>query len=394
MRILIINEKLLEGGAEVYVHNLRKIMKSNNDVFLLCFENNFKEKINYIEDKSNIININTKKGIYAVINKLFFNLSLYIKIRKIIRRINPDKIILNNIVYNPKTQLKALKGHDVYQVIHDYSVVCPKSTCVKDNLQICSGYRCNNCMKNCKYHNSKIVLFFKLFLTKKIEKLRKKYVKVNISPSLLLKEYLHNFKYNAISINNPIEMESYINKIINLNNKKKRYIYVGAINEKKGIFKFIEYFNEFSKEKDVELYIIGNLYPECKEIMKRNLELNSKIKYLGEKEHRDALKEIQKSDFIIMPSLWIENYPTTVLEGMSLKTLVIASDRGGMKEMLDNGRGMIFNILDKNSVLNVLNETFCISTEKYEKIINNAYMYVKNNNNYEVYKRKFLDALK
>ncbi len=393
MRILVINEKLLEGGAEVYVHNLRKILKNDNDVFLLCFENQFEEKIKYLEDKSNIKNIKTRSGIFVFFNKLFFNVNLYIKIRKIIKQINPDKIILNHIVYNPITQLKALKGYEVYQVIHDYSIVCPKSTCVKDNLEICSGYKCNNCMKKCKYHNSKIVLFFKLLLTKKMEKLRKKYVKNNISPSILLNEYLHNFDYNSVCINNPIEMNTSLDEDITIDNKTKRYIYVGAINDKKGIFKFIECFNDFSREKNVELNIVGKVYPECKEKMEKNLTMNRKIKYLGEKKHDEVLKEIQKSDFLVMPSLWIENYPTAVLEGMLSKTLVIASDRGGMKEMLDNERGMIFDILDKKNVLSVLEKSLLLSKEEYKKITDKSYEYVKNNNSYEVYKNRLLKIM-
>ena len=176
-------------------------------------------------------------------------------------------------------------------------------------------------------------------------------------------------------------------------NNHKKYIYVGAVNDKKGVFKFIEYFNEFSKGKKVELNILGNVYPECQSRMEDILKNNKKIKYLGAKRHEDVLEEIEKSDFIVMPSLWIENYPTTVLEGMIAKTLVIASDRGGMKEMLDKDRGIIFNILDKKEVINVLENTFSIGEEKYKEITNKAYNYVKRNNNYEVYRSKILKIL-
>ena len=393
MKVLIINEKLLEGGAEVYVQNLRKILMKDNEVHLLCFDDEFENKINFIDDKTNIMNIMPRRGISAAYNKMFFNLLLYKKIRKTIKKINPDKIILNHIVYNPKTQMKALKGYDVYQIIHDYSAVCPKSTCVREDFKVCTGYKCNNCMKKCKYHNSKISLLLKLLLTKKMERLRKKYVKITISPSQLLEEYLENFGYNSICINNPIEIQSTEKEII-FHDDSKRYIYVGAVNDNKGIFKFIEYFKDFSKKKNVELYILGSVYTECQNKMNDILNNYSNIKYLGAKRHEDVLAEIEKSDFIVVPSLWIENYPTTVLEGMLAKTVVIASDRGGMREMLADGRGLIFNIMDKNDVNKILNKTYSMTKGEYCNRVNKAYEYVVENNNYDIYNDRFINILK
>ena len=209
MKILIINDYLQLGGAEVYINNLRNILLNNNkEVYLLNFEEKqeFKKKIATIKNKENIINI--PKCRYMKINKIIFNFKLYIQIRKIIKKINPDKIILNNIFYSPITQLKALKEYEVYNVIHDYSIVCPKSTLIINEENVCKGYKENNCLCNCTYHN-KLQLVLKLWQTKAIERLRKKIIKKFISPSECLNNMLKKYDYNSVCINNPIDINRY-----------------------------------------------------------------------------------------------------------------------------------------------------------------------------------------
>ena len=188
MKVLIINDKLICSGAEIYTQNLKDILSKNDiEVKLLCFDNEYKKNINKVENSQNIENIDVSNN---KLNKVIFNFILYYKIRKKIKEYTPDKIILNNIFYSPITQIKALKGYEVYQIVHDYSIICPKSTCIKPNLDVCKGYKESKCIKECKYHSSKIFIIVKLQLTKKMEKLRKKYINKFIAPSEKLNQYL------------------------------------------------------------------------------------------------------------------------------------------------------------------------------------------------------------
>ena len=254
MNILIINEKLIDGGAEVYALNLYNLLNENGyNTYLLCFDNDFLNNINQIKkNKKNIFNINVK----SKISKIILNPVIYLKIRKLLKKIKPDKIIVNNIFSSPITQITALKGYECYQVIHDYSIICPKSTCLKDNYILCDGYKKSKCIKECKYHNSRISLKIKLCLTKIMEKLRKKYIKKLISPSECLNDFLLKNKYDSICINNPINHTEPIKQEWR-NTTVKKYIYIGAISERKGIFKFIDAFNKFSENNQVKLEMIG-----------------------------------------------------------------------------------------------------------------------------------------
>ena len=97
MKILIINELLISGGAEQSCLKTKKILEKNNhEVYYLNFDNKFEKNILEVENQKNIINIKIPNN---NINKNILNVYYYLKIRKTIKKINPDKIILNNIFY-------------------------------------------------------------------------------------------------------------------------------------------------------------------------------------------------------------------------------------------------------------------------------------------------------
>ena len=394
MKILIMNDFLLEGGAEVYVINLVKLLEENgHDVKLISFDNEFEEKVNKIElNKNNLFNIKISNKL----NKIIFFWSTYKKIRKKINEICPDKIIVNNFFSAPFAQYKALKEYDSYQVVHDYHFICPKSTCIEDNLNICSGYKNKKCLKNCNYHSSKLILLLKKIPPYRLEKIRKKYIKQFISPSECLTKYLLSYKYDAICANNPIDTHTlkkgeFLPKKLE---KKRKLIYVGMINEKKGIFKFLDSYLEFiEKNENIDLNIIG----KCTDIEdEKRLEkyLNNKnIKYLGMKTNKEVIELLEESQFMVVPSLWMENYPTTVLEGMLSGNLVLGSNRGGISDMLANNRGILFDITNTNSILKVLNKISIIEDKEYSTIVTNAFNYTKNNNSYKNYYKKIMGVI-
>ncbi len=392
MRVLIINDKLICGGAEIYALNLKNILDGEGiETKLLCFDRDYEKNINKVEHKENIDNIKVGK---MKLNKVIFNSILYYKIRKKIKNFNPDKIILNNIFYSPITQIKALKGYDVYQIVHDYSIVCPKSTCIKQNSDICRGYKMDNCLKKCKYHSSKITLMVKLLLIKIMQKFKKKYIRKFIAPSEKLNETLLDYGYDSVCINNPIEIK---NKKMELSENKftnKRFIYVGEISERKGIFEFLEVFLQYAKKNNLTIDIIGKANKiENKEKFENLCKNNKEINYLDYLPNQEVLLKVNEAYCLVVPSIWIENYPTTVLEAQVQKTLVIGSDRGGIPEILQNNRGYIFDIKNPVDISQTLEKVMNLSKKEYKQIVNNAYMYVSTNNSYDEYARRIKETL-
>lgn len=391
MKILIMNDFLLLGGAEIYTENLANLLEKNkHDVYIITFDNEFEEKIDKFKfDKNKVFNFKFKNKI----SKLLFEKKTYSKLKGKIEEIKPDKIIVNNFFSSPITQYKVLAGYEAFQVVHDYSFICPNLKLRKSDANICKGYKYENCIKNCTHHNSKLQLLVKLYLLKKIEKLRKKYIKKFIVPSQKLTDYLLEYGFDAIKINNPVYIKENILKNKTINNRRN-YIYVGLINEGKGIFKFLDVYDKFSKNHNVNLTIIGKTVNESDEAIFSNyLTKNSTIKYLGYLNHDDVENEMKKNDFTIVTSYYIENYPTTVLEGILSGTVVLASDVGGTTEILANNRGLLFNIVDSDNINSVLEKSYILTEYDYNHIRTSAFDYIVSNNSFDVYYEKFIKAI-
>lgn len=384
MKILLINEYKSYGGAEQIVKNQIEIFKSKgHTVKTLVFS--YDSSLNNRDDNYYLIS-----NSFPINNKIF-NLSYYLKIRKYIKNFAPDIIFVHNMFSSPITQYRTLKGFRAYQTVHDYSAVCPTIWCIDDNGNVCGGYCSENCLKKCKYRGSKLILFYKLCFAKKIEKLRKKYIAKLISPSEKLCEYLRKFGYNSVCLNNPISDIPAALSVKSISNTK-RYIYAGAISERKGIFEFLNVFSEYSKNKDAALKIYGNASAEALDKLNSFAEKsNGKIQYGGKLSNTEIRNEILNSDYMVVPSKWMENYPTVVLEAMLLGTVVIGSDRGGIPEMLENNCGYVYKFGDTQSLISILDFTYNLDVEKYNLIRENAFNKVKKCNNYEVYYNEIIN---
>ena len=100
-------------------------------------------------------------------------------------------------------------------------------------------------------------------------------------------------------------------------------------------------------------------------------------------------------DILIFPSQ-AENFPLTVLEAMACGVCVIASDTGGIPEMLDNSCGSLFINSDEKSLLNKIESSLAdlkLVREKgklAEKRVNENFTIEKNSNAYlELYHEIF-----
>src|SRR6185436_6597884 len=104
---------------------------------------------------------------------------------------------------------------------------------------------------------------------------------------------------------------------------KPRILFFKANNPFKGEQLFLDILGKI--QHDFELIVVG-------ERLKRKIKYKH-IKYVGDREMLNAL--YNQVDILVFPSL-AENFPLTVLEAMACRVCVIASDTGGIPEMLDN----------------------------------------------------------
>lgn len=71
--------------------------------------------------------------------------------------------------------------------------------------------------------------------------------------------------------------------------------------------------------------------------------LSDRVEFLGRRSHAESLRLIASSHVVLLPSLLFENYPLSLVEALSAGTNILASDLGGMREIvIDSGVGYSF----------------------------------------------------
>ncbi|OMF32604.1 hypothetical protein BK133_13935 [Paenibacillus sp. FSL H8-0548] len=392
MKILILNDYLVYGGAEVQTLREKQILEHNgNEVYLMTFDENFPEDDvlynignHYINIPINYSSIRRNYHRFGLFN---IKLDLLSKIQENIERISPDIIHINNINKEPFTIYEAIKGYNVVQTLRDYSAVCPKGTCIKPDGSICEGSAYNNCKTVCA---DNIVKKLRFTLWGRINKKRKVSIGNYISPSLKLTEICRRNGYHIRCINNSFDFKKYEQYEKNTDFENKKYLFYGAINSKKGVLELIDAFQIFQKDKKVELLIAGKLFEDIEDTFRKKIEGCKKIRYLGVLDYSEMINTLESVHTIVVPSVWMENYPNTVLEGLSMRILVIGSNRGGIPEMLDNGRGFTFDVYKIEGIINALKKSYNLSEDEYNLIVEANRDYTIKNNSLDQYSTRLM----
>lgn len=150
---------------------------------------------------------------------------------------------------------------------------------------------------------------------------------------------------------------------------QKVVLFVGRLAEKKGV----TYLIEAMKQVDAKLVIVGD-GPLRESLEVQAKEQGDKITFLGAKTH-DELKTIYASaDLFVAPSVTAkdgdqEGIPTAIMEAMASGLPVVASDSGGISELIKNGEnGILVPEKDIPSLARIINEMISDGQER-EKIL-------------------------
>jgi glycosyltransferase involved in cell wall biosynthesis len=147
----------------------------------------------------------------------------------------------------------------------------------------------------------------------------------------------------------------YLPQAINLESFKPdlapgRYIlYSGGLSIKKGVKLFLESLQNLSAAPAVKIAGDGPLSRELPSLISKLGLKNGAL--LGFKSREELSRIIRGSLFVAVPSLWPEVAGLSIYEAFSCGKCVIASDRGGIPELVeDNVNGLLFDPAEPGSL--------------------------------------------
>lgn len=356
------------------------------------WQKNDKQHYNFIPEDYLKINSHLAR-IKRRIRKFFVKTSLKRKIENVIQLINPDIIHINNITYEPLTVYAVLRKYKSVQTVRDFGIVCPRKLCVTQNYKECDGYCFEKCVKICAAHRpfyKKLSFELDRLFLKKVNYYRKKSIDKSICPSENLANVCTLNGIPTEALNNAFDF-SVIEDFDKDFGDKKKYLVYGLVAKHKGILQLVEAFKIFSKDKDVRLEIVGKLAPEFKEEFDEAIKCENKICYLGVMPYKEIISHLQTVYSVVVPSLWLENYPNTALEGLATRCVVLGSNRGGIPELIKDDR-FVFDVLNIDSIIDALENSYLLNEKTWKKITDDNFERVKNNNSLEKYYSRIIDV--
>ncbi|MGH3148272.1 MAG: glycosyltransferase, partial [Rubrobacter sp.] len=121
--------------------------------------------------------------------------------------------------------------------------------------------------------------------------------------------------------------------------------YIGTIHPQKGVHVLIEAFKSLPRDAEATLRLCGSLahFPEYSREVYELARPDPRINFAGTFPNEKIAEELGKIDVLVVPSTWYENTPLVIYSAFAAKIPVVATNLGGMAEVVHHGEnGLLF----------------------------------------------------
>lgn len=344
------------GGDWTYIANMERLYIENG-YNVIPFSTKGEDNVpnqyeDYFVKAYNYKDLNKKKGIVSGIKALKNAVISFEAMNNLEKLLDKYEISFAHlhIIHHWVTPsiIRVLKKRKIPIIwtLHEYKLICPEGTFVSN------GKVCEDCL-NGKFYNCTIKACKKgSYLASSLAsvdayfyKFSGLYNKVDyyLCPSEFLLRKFQQFGFQ----NEKLRLTNYCYDIDHLDTNADRIrkaasdkeygkfiLYVGRIEKLKGIQTLIDAIDGTGVK--LKIAGTGSYLEEAKNYVEEKKIPN--IEFLGF-QNKDRVYELTiKSEFVVCPSEWYENYPFSVIESLLLGKPVVGSDMGGIPELVINGK--------------------------------------------------------
>ncbi len=349
-------------GTERYVFNLaRQFQKLGHQVKVLTYAFNEEGSFKKRYSSKMLWKEYSYKGVPVVALKHekqpddhmfifnFFDNEIYKEVRMVLERDDPFDVYHCAHPLRLASSVRAAKetGCKVVLMVTDYFLMCPQGILVRFDNTLCAGPdEGRNCKKHC-------------FTRVKEETWQRRMAEAHslvglcdclLSPSRFL---IGLFDYSGFI---PVDRFTLSRHGFDYALKKSTFSkeqgegitfgYIGTIQYHKGVHIMLEGFRR-CRDKNMKLQVWGGCYGDegyQKRIVKMARK-DSRVELKGPYDYEQIGEVLREIDVVIVPSVWYENAPLTILSTLAFGIPVITSNIGGMSEMIEDGKnGFTFQV--------------------------------------------------
>ena len=314
--------------------------------------------------------------------KTLWNYKAYSEFRQLLKNHCPDVVHCHNTfpLISPAIYWACEKeGVPVVQTLHNYRLLCLNSQFFRYNKHN-EAEVCEKCHKRAfkfpgiKYRCYKgsmagsVVVALMLFLHRLLGTWKNK-VSVYIALTEFQKQKMSKGGLPADRIfvkPNFVRSETEKEPIECYIPQSPYALFVGRLSPEKGCTVLLQAWKYFLESCDLtqnvfrpELLVVGD-GPDKKSLEQWSEERQlNRVRFTGMLPRNQVQALMKRAEFLILPSLWYEGFPMAIVEAFSCGTPVLASDLGGMKEIIEEGvTGRKFTVGDVRELAEKMNTMF------------------------------------
>lgn len=262
-----------------------------------------------------------------------YNRSMRRHVREVIAREQPDVVLCNNLTgwsVSAWDEISAA-GLPIVQVLHDLYLLCPKDTMFSKGRScerqcgLCSAFRQQHAAASGQV--AAVIGVSRFILDK---------VTGHGYFSQASRHLVHNS--TTVIASAPAAPRQNHSGLL-------RFGYIGTLSENKGVSWLIKQFQALSINATLEIAGSGKLdYQAQLDAMVDS----SKVRLVG---YQNADAFMRNIDVLVVPSIWDEPFGLVAVEACARNLPVIATDRGGLPEIIQNNlNGLICSPVDPDSL--------------------------------------------
>lgn len=357
-RILFISDYLQGGGAEIVLHQLMEGLKSD--------ANPWEISLFYGQDNNDRKKGNPFSYIYSFSYRRKLSKQLELLKPGIIHFINYYHILTPSVLDAAARYKGRNSGVKVFYTAHDFHLLCPNSGLTsfwkgtntirrEPPMRYRHGWAGRQLWFRKWDHRGWIFSTLKLIqwvLAYRWSKKDRVFDKI-IAPGKFMYDTL-SLEYGTEKVK--IVRNPYIDLGIPVNNNEPKVdsmtklVFIGRLGQEKGLKSFLQSVPE-SAWANMEVHIYGS-GPDEEDLRQFIIQssLEPKCFFYGRQPHRKILEQLPLYDALLLPSIWYENTPLTIVEAAFAGLRLLCSEWGGVKELANYcGGAYLFNPEDIES---------------------------------------------
>ena len=323
MKILQIhNEYQTLGGEEAVLEAEKSVLEGNGH-----------EVQQWIAKSSDIKELSTVQKLQASFDSIWSR-NTYTRVKKFLQENRPDVAHVHNTVplISPSVYAACQSENvPVVQTLHNFKFICPGSNLYRNN-QLCEecigkSFTYPALIHGCYRRDHLSTAFLVSNLT--FNRMRGTYAK-EIDTYIALTEFARKkFVEAGLPSEKLVVKPNFVTSQIARGTHEGNYaLFAGRLVSQKGVETLLQAWSTLNGEIPLKIAGTGYLTEHVQSNLPRNVE------YLGQIPRSEVASLMQNATFLVFPSEWYEGFPMAIVEAFATGLPVIASNLGGMAEIV------------------------------------------------------------